>query len=221
MTQRSPILSAILAGFLLATCSWSALQAETARYITVPAVAVSNTGGKQTGNVYYIVLQLERDPQGRGPTILFSEAGAGSVVDDVWKNGARTAMTAASHLVGEDARNWTLTIKNRSRYSQSGGPSASSAVAVGIAAAWRGDSLRSDLVLTGVIDTDGTIDFVGHLPAKLEGAATAKMHALLVPKGEARTSEWDLFDLGQKSGINVVEVETLREAYEFMTGIRP
>jgi len=47
------------------------------------------------------------------------------------------------------------------------------------------------------------------------------MRAMLVPKGEARTSQWDLFELGRQRNVSVVEVGTLREAYEFMTGIRP
>jgi predicted S18 family serine protease len=195
--------------------------AEPSRVVTVPALAVSVIGGQQVGNVHYVVLQLERDPQGNGPTILFSEFIAGSAVDDVWKEGARTALVAAAKVMGEDERNWRLTIKNRSRYSVAGGSSASGAIAVGIVAAWRGDAIRPGVVLTGVIEPDGSIELVGDLPAKLQGAAEANMRALLVPKGEARTSDWNLFELGQQRNINVVEVGTLREAYEYMTGIRP
>ena len=219
--KRSLIALTILAGVLLATCSWSTLQAESARYMIVPALAVSRIGGKEVGTVHYISLQLERDPEGRGPTVLFSETGPGTKVDEVWKDGARTAMIAAAKVAGESARDWTLTIKNRSRFSLSSGPSASGAIAVGIIAAWRGDALRSGVVLTGIITADAKIEEVGQLPVKLEGAAEANMRSMLVPKGEARTPEWDLFELAQKAGINIVEVETLREAYELMTGIRP
>jgi len=224
MSSRNRLVDRIvLLAMALLACpaSSSAIWAESSRVVSVPALAVSVIGGQQVGNVYYIVLQLDRDPQGRGPTILFSEASAGTTVDDVWKDGARVAMTAAARVMGEDARDWQLTIKNRSRYSLAGGSSASSAIAVGIIAAWRGDSIRSSVVLTGVIAQDGRIEEVGDLPAKLQGAATANMRSMLVPKGEAKTAEWDLFELGQQRNINVVEVATLREAYEFMTGIRP
>ncbi len=206
---------------LLGPPSPSAVRAESPRYMTVPALAASQINGQQVGNVHYIVLQLSRDPQGRGPTILFSESSAGSVVDEVWKDGARAAIVAAARVMGEDARNWTLTIKNRSRFSLSSGSSASSAIAVGIIAAWRGDTLRSGIVLTGVITPEGRIEDVGDLPAKLQGAVAANMHAMLVPKGEAKTDEWDLYELGQQRNIAVVEVGTLQEAYEIMTGIRP
>ncbi len=212
----------ILALVLLADfASSSAIRAESSRTASVPALAVSVVGGQQVGNVHSVVLQLDQDPQGLGPTILFSESSVGSAVDDVWKDGARTAITAAAKVMGEDARNWRLTIKNRSRFSLSGGSSASSAIAVGIIAAWRGDTIRSGVVLTGVIAPDGRIEDVGDLPVKLQGAATANMRSMLVPKGEAKTAEGDLFELGRQRNINVVEVATLQEAYEFMTGIRP
>jgi len=206
---------------LVSPVASSAVRAESSKVVSVPALAVSVIGGQQVGNVHYVVLQIERDPQGRGPTILFSESTAGSAVDDVWKDGARTAIVAAAKVMGEDERNWRLTIKNRSRYSLAGGSSASSAIAVGIIAAWRGDTIRSGVVLTGVIAPDGRIEEVGDLPAKLQGAATANMRSMLVPKGEAKTPEWDLIELGQQRNIKVVEVGTLQEAYEMMTGIRP
>jgi predicted S18 family serine protease len=197
------------------------VRAESRRYMSVPALAAAQVNGQLVGNVHYIVLQLDRDPQGHGPTILFSESSAGSAVDEVWKDGARAAIAAAARIMGEDARNWTLTIKNRSRFSLSSGSSASSAMAVGIIAAWRGDDLRSGVVLTGVITPDGRIEDVGDLPAKLQGAVAANMHAMLVPKGEAKTDEWDLYELGRQRNITVVEVSTLQEAYELMTGISP
>jgi predicted S18 family serine protease len=47
------------------------------------------------------------------------------------------------------------------------------------------------------------------------------MHTLLVPKGEARTLEWDLYELGRQYNMTVIEVGSLREAYELMTGQQP
>lgn len=206
---------------LTSPASSSALWAESSRIVSVPALAVSVIGGQQVGNIHYIELQLEPDPKGGGPTVLFSESMLGSAVDDVWKDGARAAIAAAAQLMREDERNWRLTIRNRSYFSLSRGSSASSAIAVGIIAAWRSDSIRSGVVLTGVIAPDGRIEAVGDLPVKLQGAATANMRSMLVPKGEARTKDWDLFEMGRQLNINIVEVATLQEAYEFMTGIRP
>jgi len=92
---------------------------------------------------------------------------------------------------------------------------------VGLIAAWPGDVLRPDAVLTGLITSDGRIQPVGNLPSKLEGAARANMQTILVPAGQARTEEWDLTELGRQYNMAVIEVGTLSEAYEFMAGQRP
>lgn len=194
------------------------VQADAHRFATVPAVAVSDVDGKEIGGVHYIVIQLDRDPQRKGPTVLFSERSRGAAVDEEWKEGVRVAISAAAVTLGEDSRSWTITIKNRTYSSLTQGPSASSAVAIGIMAASRGDMLRPGVALTGEIAPDGSINEVGGLPGKLEGAAMANMHTLLVPKGQARTDEWDLLQLGKLRNITVIEVGSIREAYQLMTG---
>lgn len=211
-------LAVLAASTIEAVCSQSLVQADPHRFATVPAVAVSSVEGKEIGGVHYIVIQLDRDPQRKGPTVLFSERAKGAAVDEEWKEGVRVAVTAAATTLGEDARTWTITIKNSTYSNLTQGPSASSAVAIGIMAALRGDVLRPGVALTGAIGSDGSIDEVGGLPGKLEGAAMANMHTLLVPKGQARTDEWDLLQLGKLRNVTVIEVGSIREAYELMTG---
>jgi uncharacterized protein len=179
---------------------------------------VTTSGGKEFGGLHYVVIQLDRDPTRRGPTILFSERFMGSAVGDDWKEGVHVAVAAAAAALGEDPTYWTLTIRNRSHVALTVGSSASSAVAVGIMAARRGDAIQPDVALTGAISPDGRIGEVGGLPSKLEGAAAAGMRTVLVPKGQARTPGRDLIQLGRERNIAVVEVSTLREAYELMTG---
>lgn len=191
---------------------------ETHRFATVPALAVGMIGGTEIGSLHYIVIQLDRDLQGRGPTIQFSEQSRGSSVGQEWKEGVRIAMTAAAKAVNEDARNWIVTVKNFAYASNTDGASASSAIAVGLIAAWRGDVVRTDTVLTGLITSDGRIQPVDSLPSKLEGAAKAHMQVMLIPTGQARTEEWDLIELGQQRKVTVIEVETLLKAYELMVG---
>ena len=107
--------------------------------------------------LYYIVLQIDKDARQNGPTIQFNEIhlGGGSVVSDDWKEGLKHAVAAAAKAVGEDGREWMITIKNRSYNVLTEGMSASSAIAVGIVAAWRGDDVRSDVALTGTILPNG------------------------------------------------------------------
>lgn len=209
----------LLIAFLLLplTIAWP----EPHRFATIPALAVGVFGGAEVGSVHYIVIQLDEDRLSRGPTVQFSEQSRGSAVGDDWKEGVKTAISAAATAVREDARGWTVTIKNRAYANYTNGASASSAIAVGLIAAWRGDALRPDAVLTGLITADGHIQPVAGLPSKLEGAARANMHTLLIPAGQGRTDEWDLFELGRQRNITVIEVGTLSEAYEFMAGQRP
>jgi uncharacterized protein len=215
----SPLHVALLAACLsvFSTVAWS----EPHRLATVPALAVGLFQGAEVGSVHYIVIQLDEDRLGRGPTVQFSQQSRGSAVGDEWKEGVQIAVMAAAHAVREDAKSWMVTIKNRAYANYTNGASASSAIAVGLIAAWRGDTLRPDAVLTGLITPDGRIQPVGSLPSKLEGAARANMQTILIPAGQARTEEWDLVELARELNITVLEVGTLGEAYEFMAGQRP
>ena len=199
------------------TAAWP----EPHRFATVPALAVGMLQGAEVGSVHYIVIQLDEDRLGRGPTVQFSQQSLGSAVGDEWKEGVQMAVVAAAHAVREDAKTWMVTIKNRAYANYTNGASASSAIAVGLIAAWRGDVLRPDAVLTGLITADGRIQPVGSLPSKLEGAARANMQTILIPAGQARTDEWDLVELGRQHNMTVIEVGTLSQAYEFMAGQRP
>ncbi|MFQ5992026.1 MAG: S16 family serine protease [Nitrospiraceae bacterium] len=211
----------VLASLILTFGLWGLSQADPHRTVTVPALAVSLNGGHEHGGVHYIAIQIDRDPQQRGPTILFNELSRGSAVGQDWKDGVHRAVAAAAAELGEDQRNWTVTIKNSTYSSVTHGSSASSAVAVGIMAAWRGDRLYSDVVLTGEITPAGQILEVGGLRGKMEGAAKGHMHTLLIPKGEASAVDFDLYKLAKEIQIKVIEVKSLREAYVHMTGKKP
>ncbi len=176
------------------------------------------TGG-QTEIIHYIVLQIDKYPRQEGPTVQFNEInlGGGSVVSEDWKEGVKQAVVAAMKAVGEDGREWVITIKNRSFNKLTEGVSASSAVAVGIMAAWRGDDVKSDVALTGKIAPDGQIEPVGALLIKVEAVARAQFKTTLVPRGQLDTADWDLSQLATRWNITVIEVATLEEAYQLMT----
>ena len=118
------------------------------------------------------------------------------------------------NAIGTDGREW---VKNRSYSGLTEEASASSAVAVGLVAAWRGDNVRADVALTGRIMLDGHIEPVGALPLKVEAAARAQFRTVLVPRGQLYTAEWDLSLLAARWNITVLEVATLEEAYQLMT----
>jgi predicted S18 family serine protease len=222
MTNRSGILKIrrlvlLLTAIILCTQAYPLWSADSRRFATVPALAVLADG--KTGIIHYIVLQIDKDPRQEGPTIQFSEIhlGGGSIVSEDWKEGVKLAVAAATKAVGEDGREWVITIKNRSNSKSTEGMSASSAVAVGIMAAWRGDGVKTDVALTGKITPDGQIESVGALLTKVEAAAHAQFKTILVPRGQLDKADGDLSSLATRWNIKVIEVATLEEAYQLMT----
>jgi hypothetical protein len=206
-----------LAVIMSCTHAFPVWSDDNRRLATVPALGV--LAGGQTGIIHYIVLQIDKDPRREGPTVQFNEInlGGGSLVSEDWKEGVRQAAAATTKAVGEDGREWMITIKNRSYNALTEGSSASSAVAVGLVAAWRGDHIKSDVALTGKIMPDGQIESVSALLVKIEAAARAQFKTILVPRGQLDTADWDLSQLATKWNIKVIEVATLEEAYQLMT----
>ena len=206
-----------LAVIMSCTHAFPVWSDDNRRLATVPALGV--LAGGQTGIIHYIVLQIDKDPRREGPTVQFNEInlGGGSLVSEDWKEGVRQAAAAATKAVGEDGREWMITIKNRSYNALTEGTSASGAVAVGLVAAWRGDHIKSDVALTGKIMPDGQIESVSALLVKIEAAARAQFKTILVPRGQLDTADWDLSQLATKWNIKVIEVATLEEAYQLMT----
>jgi hypothetical protein len=216
-TRKTPYLILLLSTIILCTQSFPLWSADSHRLTTVPALGVLADG--RTGIVHYIVLQLDKDLGQERPKVQFNEInlGGGSLVSEDWKEGVKQAVAAATKAVGEDGREWVLTIKNRSYNALTEGASASSAVAVGIVAAWRGDDVKSDVALTGQIMPNGQIESVGALPAKVEAAARAQFKTVLVPRGQLYTADWDLSQLAIRWNVKILEVATLEEAYQLMT----
>jgi predicted S18 family serine protease len=218
--RKTPHLILLLSAIILCTLVSPLWSADSRRIVTVPALGV--LAGGQTGVVQYIVLQIDKDSRQEGPTVQFNEIslGGGSIVSEDWKEGVKHAVVAATKTVGENGRGWLITIKNRSYNAWTEGMSASSAVAVGLVAAWRGDDIRSDVVLTGTIMPDGQIEPVGSLLTKIEAAARAQFKTILVPRGQLDKADWDLSQLALRWNITVIEVATLEEAYLLMTTAR-
>ncbi len=212
--RRSVLLSLLLNALLVFVASAQAV--EDIRTVAVPGLAVRADG--RTGAVHYIVIQITTGSRRDGPVVQFSEInlGGGSAVGEDWKNGVRAAVAAALRELAVDGRDWVVTIKNRSYNAITDGVSASGAVAVGVMAAWRGETPRPDVAMTGQISPDGRILPVGNVPQKIEAAAGERFKTVLLPGGQMSTDEWDLTALAGRLGVNIVEVRTLDEAYRVM-----
>jgi Lon protease (S16) C-terminal proteolytic domain len=193
-------------------------------FISIPILGVSAQGDKLVGATHYLAVQIDRLPDLSGPQVQFNEGSRafgtlkGSALSPEWKDAARRAVDAAARALGEDSRNWLVTVKDVSNAYMTDGPSASAALAVGIVAALRGDALPANVAMTGKVEADGRISDVGDIPEKLQGAARSGLSVVLIPKGQLRTRDWDVRPLAETLQLTVFEVGTLREAYEKITG---
>lgn len=206
--------------FMLVLAAMPAMPAfaGNSNIVSVPALGVQGEG--LPGVVNYILVQLDRVASQGGPAIQFNEVnlGGGSLVGEEWKEGARRAVRAVLHAVGDSGHDWMITIKNRSATSMTDGMSASAAVAVAIMAAHRGGVLRSDMALSCQITPDGRLDVVGGLPVKIEAAANAQYRAILVPRDQVLTPDWiSSTDVASRRRVQLIQVGTLDEAYQAMT----
>jgi Lon protease (S16) C-terminal proteolytic domain len=212
--------------FLLIVCRGTVGAVEQRVFISIPVLGVSNQGDKLVGAIHYLAVQIDRLPDPSGPQVQFNEGSRafgtfkGSALSSDWKDAARRAVDAAAHALGEDSRNWLVTVKDVSNAYMTDGPSASAALAVGIVAALRGDVLPANVAMTGKVEPDGRISDVGDIPEKLHGAARSGLSVVLIPKGQLRTRDWDVRPLAESLQLTVFEVGTLREAYEKITGRR-
>jgi predicted S18 family serine protease len=199
-------------------------RAEQSLFIDIPTLSVTYIDGKALGSATFLVMQIDRLTQATGPDIQFNEGSRalgvfkGSALGADWKEAARTATFAATNALGEDPRTWRVTLKDVSTSYLSDGPSASAGIAVAMVAAVRGVRILPKTAITGAIDRNGRISSVGGLPAKLQAAAANGFSTVVIPNGQTRTREWDLRPQAESLAITIIEVSSLKDAYEILTG---
>ncbi len=152
---------------------------------------------------------------------------------------ARTAALVASYTLGRDPLSYNFYYRLESDSMIIGGPSAGAAMTVATIAALLGKEVRQDVVMTGMVNPDGTVGPVGGIPEKLEAAAKGGARVFLVPAGQrvvertvpkqvkigplimttVEKEKVDLAELGKKLGVEVKEVSTIADAARYMIGI--
>lgn len=100
------------------------------------------------------------------------------------------------------------------------GPSGGAAMAVGFIALFKGDPIRRGVAITGTLEGDGRIGFVGGIPDKIRAAKREGYHKVLIPKGQIHDASWNLNELALHLNIAVQEVDSVDDAYHLMTGNR-
>lgn len=211
-------LSQLVFLLMLAVIPTTSAYAGGSNIVSVPALGVQSEG--LSGVINYVLVQFDHVATQDGPTVQFNEVnlGGGSLVGEEWKEGVRRAVHAVTRAEGDSGHDWLITIKNRSMTSLTDGMSASAAVAVAIMAAYRGDTIRSDVALSGQITPDGRLDVVGALPVKIEAAAKAQYRTIVISRDQPLTPDWALtVEVASRQRVQLIQVGTLDKAYQAMT----
>jgi hypothetical protein len=173
------------------------------------------------GDITMVHFEIAHLPAGNGPQIS---------TDDHFKGEARsalgTAVLAAAKATRYDPRflHVRMTMPIGSIFMAGlrvDGPSAGVAWTVAVTSALLGDTLRSDVCLSGTMDIHLRVGWVGGLEHKIEGChILTNFRVMLLPAGQ---NTFAITDKGMARSIQVREVATLAEAYEITTGqpLRP
>ncbi|MDV3102965.1 S16 family serine protease [Thermococcus waiotapuensis] len=117
--------------------------------------------------------------------------GSGHVYLETWplaqvdmQASARLATQIAGRVTGKNMSGYDVFIQVKADTPIIGGPSAGATMTVGIIAALEGWSVRNDVMMTGMINPDGTIGPVGGILEKASAAASAGSKLFLIPQGQ-------------------------------------
>lgn len=176
--------------------------------------------------------------------LVYTTKGSGYVFVDTYpftqvdmQGSARLAAIVACDVLGLNYQDYDFYYVLKVDTPIVGGPSGGAAMTVATIASLLNLSLRDDVVLTGMINPDGSIGPVGGIPSKLEASAKSGANVFLIPKGQRvvqvverveekqgpfiliseRTKNVDVVELGNKLGVEVMEVGDIRDAVEIFT----
>jgi len=205
------------------------------RNVTMVAPAVAQTSNGYVGVLTHINVTMQN---GSGNVYVVT-----SPLTQVDMQGsAHLAVDVASQLVardGIDASRYDFSFVINADSPIVGGPSAGAVMTTAAIALLEGWNISDDVVMTGMINPDGSIGPVGGILEKGEAAAKAGAKFFLIPKGQGivyqtvtETKKIGGFTqiiqkrvpvnvsdyLGSKYGIKVVEAEDINDALQYFTG---
>ncbi|HEX9815462.1 MAG TPA: S16 family serine protease, partial [Candidatus Thermoplasmatota archaeon] len=198
----------------------------------IPAV-----GQREDGTLFGVASSLEVTMHTPGTGQVFLSSRPLTQID--MQGSARLAVDTASSITGVDATNSDVLFKVETSSITIGGPSAGGAMAVAVAALLQGWNVTDDVVMTGMINPDGSVGPIGGVLQKLEAADSVGAKRFLVPLGQstvvvtyqeqdprtgAVTQREEIVDLKEvgddKYDIRVEEVADLYDAIAPFTGYR-
>jgi len=187
------------------------------------------------------------DQNGKGvttPLIVEAKAGNGKALTNVdkllfWVDtqySIQVAKAVAENVTKIDASKFDLTYSIETNATVVGGPSAGAALTIATIAALENKPIKSDVMITGTINPDGTIGEVGGILDKAKAAKDIGAKVFLVPEGQGEqtylqphetctrranflfcetTYEQVTVNIGKDAGISVIEVSNVTDAMTY------
>ncbi|MEA1895114.1 MAG: S16 family serine protease [Euryarchaeota archaeon] len=151
---------------------------------------------------------------------------------------ARLSSMVACDITGTDPESHDFFYVIRADSPVIGGPSAGAAMTVATVATLENWTVDPGVVMTGMINPDGSIGAVGGIPAKLNVSIRHGVHTFLIPPGQGNISEivqvieqedpfvtirdelvtTNVIELGAAQGVEVREIDDIRDAVYAYTG---
>ncbi len=167
-------------------------------------------------------------------TITVAEGGRGHVFMDTipltqvdMQGSARLATEVAAQVAGARRNDFDYFFVVRSNSQMIGGPSAGATLTVGVIAGIMGWEVLPNVVMTGTVNSDGSVGPVGGVPEKAEAAAHAGADIFLFPDGQEKATKMtvdgpisiDLRDHCEETlRITCIAVTDVEDAVTYMTG---
>jgi uncharacterized protein len=148
----------------------------------------------------------------------------------------QTSKDVAKNITNVDTDAYDLIYNIKTDATLVGGPSAGAALTIATIAALENKTLKNDIIITGTVDSDGSIGQVGGVLEKAQAASDVGIKVFLVPPGQGEqvylkpnetcirrsgfifcetTYEQVTINIGEDVGISVIEVENISEALEY------
>ena len=193
---------------------------------TSPQKPTSESFTEKRETIFDVLWVINSDPPEGGASSTTLTIDPSSVLDigfggnipnatgGLWETSTWMAATNVGFLLGETMQSYKIYLSVDSD-TPIDGPSAGGMITTAILSLLRGDSIQSNVAMTGTINPDGTIGPVGGIPNKLEGAKEKNKSLVLIPYGQK--SE-EVIKQSRKLDITVEEVADIYEAYEKITG---
>ena len=199
--------------------------------VSVPLPAVYVTPGGEVGVLTNLTVWVTN-----GTGHVFVDTEPFTQVD--MQGSARLSSMVACDITGTDSETRDFFYVLHTESPVIGGPSAGAAMTVATVAALENWTVDQGVVMTGMINPDGSIGAVGGILAKLNVSARHGAHTFLIPPGQGNITETvrvikqdgffvriaeeqiivNVIEIGDEQGIAVMEIEDIRDAVYAYTG---